>query len=56
MEWDDTLGEDINKISDINSEKYLCQIINSDSKDSDNVAMLRNKAQRSMKWPRNIQS
>ena len=40
---EDTLGEDINEISHINSEKYLGQIISSDSKNSSNIEMLRNK-------------
>ena len=37
------IGEDINEISHINSEKYLGQIISSDSKNSSNIEMLRNK-------------
>ena len=42
-EYDDTLEEDMNEISHINSEKYLGQIISSDSKNSSNIEMLRNK-------------
>ena len=43
MEWEDTLGENMNEISHITSEKYLGQIISSDSKTSSNIEMLRNK-------------
>ena len=43
MEWYDTLGEDMNEISHINSEKYLGQVMSSDSKNTNNIAMLRNK-------------
>ena len=43
LKWDDILKEDMNEISHIDSEKYLGQIINNDSKNSSNIEMLRNK-------------
>ena len=39
----DTLQEDMNKISHIGSEKYLGQVLSSDSKNRINITNLRNK-------------
>ena len=43
MNWNDTLNEDMNEISHINYEKYLGQVISSDSKNTHNIEQLRNK-------------
>ena len=41
--WEDTLDNDMKEISHIDSEKYLRQIISSDSYNTLNIAKLRNK-------------
>ena len=43
LDWEDTLMEDMNEISHINTEKYLGQILSNDSKNTFNITMLRNK-------------
>ena len=43
IDWEDTLVEDMNEISNITSEKYLGQILSNDSKNTLNITMLRNK-------------
>ena len=43
LDWEDTLMEDTNEISHINTEKYLGQILSNDSKNTFNITMLRNK-------------
>ena len=42
-DWKDILIEDMNEMSHIDSEKYLGQIISSDSKNTFNIEQLRNK-------------
>ena len=44
VKWQDTLNEDIKEISHLNSEQYLGQILNSDSKNSKNIANLQTRA------------
>ena len=43
MNFNDTLNEDMNEMSHINYEKYLGQVISSDSKNTYNIEQLRNK-------------
>ena len=42
-EFNDIIGSDMNKISHINEEKYLGQVISCDSKNIKNITKLRNK-------------
>ena len=43
QEWINTPSQDMNEISHVNSERYLGQIISSDSKNMKNIIKLRNK-------------
>ena len=43
VKWEDTLNEDMKEISHLNSERYLGQILSSDSKNTNNIANLKNK-------------
>ena len=41
--WEDTLDQDMKEISHLDSEKYLGQILSSDSTNIKNIIKLRNK-------------
>ena len=43
FKWKDTFNSDMKEISHLGSEKYLGQIISSDSKNTENILKLRNK-------------
>ena len=43
VHWEDTLNNDMNEMSHIDKEKYLGQVISSDSKNANNIEQLRNK-------------
>ena len=41
--WEDTLDNDIKEISNLDSEKYLGQVLSRDSRNIKNITKLRNK-------------
>ena len=43
MHWNDIINDDMNELSHIDTEKYLGQVISSDSKNTYNIEQLRNK-------------
>ena len=43
VHWKDILNDDMNEMSHIDTEKYLGQVISSDSKNVNNIEQLRNK-------------
>ena len=43
VKWEDTFNEDMKEISHLNSERYLGQILSSDSKNTKNIDNLKNK-------------
>ena len=43
QEWEGTLEDDMKEISHINSERYLCQVISSDSSNTNNITKQRDK-------------
>ena len=43
VNWKDILNDDMNEMSHIDKEKYLGQVISSDSKNVNNIEQLRNK-------------
>ena len=43
IEWEDILDKDMKEISHLDSDKYLGQVLSSDSKNSENITKLRIK-------------